>query len=433
MKFYSFFKVGGGFRSEDYDKILHLTAGKWVDWNAKDTNKESSTKYIDLGGADGQLERPDVWIKPTDSFVVQVKAASVGSTTSFKTGYTLRFPRFQRLRMDKNWESALSIDDFIDLKAKAEAESKDKEMKVDGSRKKISKRLKKELSIAGSDGKVKTRYGGPRTKVLEGFNFCVLSEMLHPIKKSKAEVEDMIKSNGGSIFQSPTARDDICCVAEKKVVKVASLMKSGQLNVVKPAWILDVLSQADIDGPGKDKFLLPFEPSHMFYMRSDDKERIEGNVDMYGDSYTRDVSVDELKKVLDDMVPVKNSTFSPTGFLSQLEEHGKGLGEMRGTLFRNCVVYFAPSANIFENLDADLERRAAKIRFAFAAGKVAQSLEEEITHVVVTDREREHVKALREKIAGIGGKIPRMVGWNWLLDSWIEGTLLDEERYAIVV
>jgi DNA ligase-4 len=37
MKFYSFFKVGGGFRSEDYDKILHLTAGKWVDWNAKDT------------------------------------------------------------------------------------------------------------------------------------------------------------------------------------------------------------------------------------------------------------------------------------------------------------------------------------------------------------------------------------------------------------
>jgi DNA ligase-4 len=53
--------------------------------------------------------------------------------------------------------------------------------------------------------------------------------------------------------------------------------------------------------------------------------------------------------------------------------------------------------------------------------------------VVVTDREREHVKALREKIAGIGGKIPRMVGWNWLLDSWIEGTLLDEERYAIVV
>ena len=167
MKFYSFFKVGGGFRAEDYDKVMYLTADKWIDWD----RKNPPTEYIELGGPDGQYERPDVWIKPSDSVVVEVRAASVGASDSFKTKLTLRFPRFKRIRTDKDWASALSIDDFVDLKATAEAE-KEKEMKVDSSRKRVSKRQKKELIIVGNDSKVKTPYGGPQTKVFEGLIFA---------------------------------------------------------------------------------------------------------------------------------------------------------------------------------------------------------------------------------------------------------------------
>jgi DNA ligase-4 len=69
MKFYSFFKVGGGFRAEDYDKVMYLTADKWIDWDRKNPPNE----YIELGGPDGQYERPDVWIKPSDSVVMEVR------------------------------------------------------------------------------------------------------------------------------------------------------------------------------------------------------------------------------------------------------------------------------------------------------------------------------------------------------------------------
>jgi DNA ligase-4 len=38
---------------------------------------------------------------------------------------------------------------------------------------------------------------------------------------------------------------------------------------------------------------------------------------------------------------------------------------------------------------------------------------------------------LREKMSQRNGGVPRIVGLKWLLESWHEKTLLDEERYAV--
>jgi DNA ligase-4 len=256
--------------------------------------------------------------------------------------------------------------------------------------------------------------------------------MLQPVKKSKAEIEEIIKSNGGSIFQSPTAKEQILCIGDKKVVKVASLIKRGHTNVIKPSWILDALKQAEIDGPGKERFLVPFEPNHMLHAAPESREAIARNVDQYGDSYARDLNPQELKGVLEDMMPIKNSTFSPTAFLSELEQRGKGLGELRGSLFRGCVAYLAPSDGK-QNSATELERKVARLRFLFAAGAIAEDLHAEVTHVVVTNEDRGQVRALRQQIAESGRrKIPRVVGWEWVTESWSEGTLLDEERFAVV-
>ena len=120
MKCVSFFKVGGGFRAEDYATIRHITDGKWIAWEQDNPPDE----YIILGGDGKQYERPDLWIKPSDSVVLEVKAASVGSSDQFGLKLTLRFPRFKRIRDDKNWETALSVDEFMVLKNQAEEESK---------------------------------------------------------------------------------------------------------------------------------------------------------------------------------------------------------------------------------------------------------------------------------------------------------------------
>ena len=148
--------------------------------------------------------------------------------------------------MDRSWDTALSIQELMEIKALVEEETEQKAFNVETHRK-ATKKLKKGIVIAGNDQVLKTPYAGPKTEVFKGLNFCILSEALKPQKKSKAELEQLVKANGGKIFQSPTAADDMICVADKKVVKVASLMKSGQTNIVRPAWILDVLAQNEAD------------------------------------------------------------------------------------------------------------------------------------------------------------------------------------------
>ncbi len=169
MKCFSFFKVGGGMTASDYANIRHHTEGKWITWDPKNPPSD----YIELAGGQRQFERPDVWIKPDDSLVVSVKAASVAATDQFRMGLTLRFPRFKRLRMDKDWQTALSVQEFLDLKNNAEREQKEKAFKVDDERRQRARKSKKRaLTVVGNEDVVTEPYAGPHTKLFEGLTFC---------------------------------------------------------------------------------------------------------------------------------------------------------------------------------------------------------------------------------------------------------------------
>jgi DNA ligase 4 len=432
MKCYSFVKVGGGFKAEDYASIRHHTEGKWIDWDPK----RPPTEFIELGGGvEYQYERPDVWIKPNDSVVVSVKAASISNSDQFKMGITLRFPRFKRLRMDKSWDSALSIQELIDLKARVEEETEQKAFSID-TRRKAAKKIKKDVVIAGNDQLFKTPYAGPKTEIFRGLNFCILSEALKPQKKPKTEMEQLVKANGGKVFQSPTAADDVICVADKKVVKVASLMKSGKTNIVRPAWILDVLTQNEAD-VGKEGLLLPYEMRHMFFVVPEGEESIKNNVDEFEDSYARDVGFDELRDILEGMGKRASTQQGAEQFLNELRDHNHVLSEVKGWLFRGLRIYsdFGIKSNgekpPFEIGAQDLRIKLASNLARFAGAELVEDLEDEsITHVVI-GAASSRLGILRKEIS-TRRRLPRMVTADWIEESWKEGTLLDEERYAPV-
>src|SRR5699024_10450988 len=74
---------------------------------------------------------------------------------------------------DKDWKSALSVQEFLDLKSNVEQEQKEKEFSVDNSRKKRVKRTRKPLDIAGYDADKEVAYVGPSGRIFEGLNFCM--------------------------------------------------------------------------------------------------------------------------------------------------------------------------------------------------------------------------------------------------------------------
>ncbi|KAF2123046.1 hypothetical protein BDV96DRAFT_561890 [Lophiotrema nucula] len=418
-KSYSFFKVGGGFSREDYANIRGRTEGKWKDWDAK-----RPPPIIELGGhADNrQHERPDQWIRPSESVVLECKAASVEASDKFRMNITLRFPRFKQLRIDKRWDDALTITEFMELKDNVEQEhaEKEKEFKIEQSRRKKARTTKKPLIVAGNDT-VATPYAGPESQLFSGLAFYIMTEQTSPDKKTKAELEALVKANGGKIVQRESDDKKLVIVAEKRLVKVKSLEKREEYNIVKPVWIGDCIRQAEAD-VGAIPFVLPFEPNrHMFYLLADDQLPFEENVDENGDSYARDIAdVDELRQILSNMPKKSENGFDSHQFVEQLDDHGESLDHLKNHMFGKVLAYFEDEG---ENPEWSLQVQLAKNYIRFGGGTVLDSKEKEKpTHIIVPEGEEPTLDSQP-------GPLPRTVGIGWIEKCWAEGTRVDEERF----
>ena len=418
---FSFFKVGGGFTAADYAEIRHRTEGKWEDWD-----RNNPPDFIVLGGGRLQYERPDVWIRPEDSVVLEVKAASVHTTDQFGYGRTLRFPRFKKVRSDKTWQQALSMLEFGALRDNVEEERKDKKFKVEDARKKRNTRKKKRsLVIQGQDDSntTITPFAAPPIKVFKDMTFNIMTDSLKPLKKSKAEIEAFVKANGGTVVASDAGAGTIC-IADRKLVKVASAMKRGEKSMLRPRWLWDQVAQSERDlrsdhlQPGDDILRLPVEMErHAFFASEADEREWSGNLDKFGDSYSRDLETAELETLLAGMPDNVGKASSGEKLLEEIVGNGhEKVG--RGFMFDGLTAYF----------DGDHTEASPRF-FEFAGGKVAGCLEDsDVTHVVVAKRS-DRANELRALCAR-HRKMPRMVTPEWIDVCWKEGDRMDEEGYA---
>ncbi|KAF1836301.1 ATP-dependent DNA ligase [Decorospora gaudefroyi] len=421
---WSFFKVGGGFSRDDYAAIRGRTEGKWHDWDPR-----RPPPFIELGGHEQnhQHERPDQWIRPSDSVVLECKAASVEGSDKFRFTFTLRFPRFKLLRVDKRWDQALSVQEFFEVKAKVESEraEKDKEFKIEQSRRKKARTTKKPLTVVGTDT-LTTPYAGPESKLFAGLSFYIMTDQIHPTKHPKAALEALVKANGAKIVQRDSADENLVIIADKRLIKVASLEKRGTYNIVKPVWIQDCIRQNEADGAAPP-YLLPFEPNrHMFYLHDDDQLDFEQNVDGNGDSYARDIAdVDEMRSLVDGMSSVKTGNgnrFKKEPFLEQLERHGEAFVHLKTHIFATVRAAFLGGEE--EDSAWAVRMRLAQNYIMFGGGRVVDVYGEGVTHVVVSNA---HAMP-KERRTGSSG-LARTVGVGWVEKCWEEGTRLDEERF----
>jgi len=241
----------------------------------------------------------------------------------------------------------------------------------------------------------------------------------------------MVKSHGGKIVQTQRDKETIC-IADRNVVKVASIKKTNEHNLIRPTWIFDCIRQAEID-IGRPAFLLPIEPSHLLHAKGDDLEIFAAHVDEYGDSYTRDTTADDLRLLLTSMKVEDMDSDDYTDVLAQISED---LSSSPGFLFRGLRVFVVDAGTEPTDGDAmelDTESRDGTLvevgrLLSFGGAVVADRLDETVTHVLFgSDQSR--LRDVRRQIAGYR-RVPRLVQAAWVEDSWRERTLLDEERYV---
>ena len=330
-------------------------------------------------------------------------------------GLTLRFPRFKKLRTDKDWTQALGIDEFLALKNEAEEAKNEKKFKIDEARKqRRTRKRQRSLVIQGQEDEFTAPYAGPATKVFEGLSFFVMSEAAKPIKKSKAELEALIRANGGNVVAAETDPHTIL-IADRKVIKVASIAKRDQRNIIRPNWLLDCVEQSEADF-GRPGLLLPLEPHHLLHTISSEEGYYDDNIDEYGDSYARDVTPRCLLELFTRMSSKVEDGFEPAEILDQLHDHGRELDAMPGWMFHRITA-------CFEDVDVETVRL-----FEFAGGTLADSVEnDEVTHVVVSKGDTRAARRMRQGMAN-KKRLPRIVSHDWVTESWAEGTRLDEER-----
>ncbi|KRX89087.1 DNA ligase 4, partial [Trichinella pseudospiralis] len=161
-------------------------------------------------------EKPEVYIHPEQSTIVQVKAAQIVTSGQFPLGFTLRFPRVQAIRHDKTWRDCMTVEQFLNFKdLSVDCTSKRlAEMKNDNqimNLKNISKKRKRKATVAADrrcrveamknlDQSKRMREFKAISNIFQGRELCILNGN---DTFTKENLEAKVVELGGTVVQHP--------------------------------------------------------------------------------------------------------------------------------------------------------------------------------------------------------------------------------------
>eukprot|EP00058_Branchiostoma_floridae_P013009 XP_002598497.1 hypothetical protein BRAFLDRAFT_118305 [Branchiostoma floridae] len=234
--FHTFCRVGSGYTLKE---LYQMGQRLHPHWRVFDKKKPPKTNIM---FPSGYKEAPDVWIDPEQSLIVQIKAAEIIESDKFKTGCTLRFPRLEKVRDDKEWFDCMTLEELDDMR------------------------------------KVST--------IFEDREFCIING---PLEHGKADLERKVVAYGGTVVQAP-GPDTSCVLAHKVNVRVNNIISGGKYDVVKADWLLRCWEA---------KQCLPWLPSHMIHMSPDTAAQFALEFDRHGCMLTTVMLLETSQQIKD--------------------------------------------------------------------------------------------------------------------------------------
>eukprot|EP01124_Arcella_intermedia_P024176 TRINITY_DN4012_c0_g1_i3.p1 TRINITY_DN4012_c0_g1~~TRINITY_DN4012_c0_g1_i3.p1 ORF type:complete len:941 (-),score=258.52 TRINITY_DN4012_c0_g1_i3:49-2478(-) len=281
--YYSVARVGSGYSDEELKELQAALAPYWNNYN-----NHNPPSFFML--ADQCKDKPNIWIEPKFSKVLEVKAAQIVTSDKYKAGYTLRFPRVVKIRNDKNYMQCMTMDELVSMskifegrltkrnfneKEKNENEVKEKKKRI------IPKKL---YAVASNFKAADTSNIKVEREIFGQMEFCVMNG---DNDFSKEELEILIHQYGGSTTQYPT-KDTYAVIAAKETLKVKNIQQKGDIDIIKTKWILDCIGRES---------LVSLEPRYMIHTSPKTQSVFENDIDQFGDSFTTMSTVESLREL----------------------------------------------------------------------------------------------------------------------------------------
>ncbi|XP_067842559.1 DNA ligase 4 [Heptranchias perlo] len=408
--FHSLCRVGSGYTMKElYDLGLKL-ANHW-----KPYRKSDPPSNILCG-----TEKPEVYIEPCNSVILQVKAAEIVSSDAYKTGCTLRFPRIEKIRDDKGWYECMTLQELDQLHDKASGKLASKHVDMndeepDKKKRKIPTKAKKLVGIAEQFKAQDLSSVDKVSNIFEDVEFCVLNGLPH---HPKTELEKGIAECGGLVVQNP-GPDTYCVIVGTVNVRVKNLVAANEHDVVKADWLLECLQK---------KHFIPWQPQYMIHMSPSTKNHFAQEYDCNGDSYYADIDKSHLQEMFKGMSkPEQKLSFKTIADLEQ-----RYLWDISPlSMFRHCIVYIDFYTRIGDTSTqirgTSLDLRVLELRFHGA--QCVTNLDEGVSHAIVGN-DIHRVPELKLLRTAFKRKF-KIVVESWVTDSVKAQSMQDEKNYLL--
>ncbi|EGR30594.1 hypothetical protein IMG5_128250, partial [Ichthyophthirius multifiliis] len=295
--FLPFCKVGTGYTDEILRTIKIKLRDQWV----RTSNLPSFVQNCKLQKSD----KPEAFINsPDNSLIFEVRASEIINSHNFPTHYTLRFPRFEKLRTDKDWYECMTLEDLQQMKnnlSKKQGESDaEKSQKEDGEdnneqgtrspkKRKQIKRNHQEYAnqIMQQYQQIDVSQVNLVSQLFIGFVFNIINCE----EGEKQNLQFSIISNNGQVFQNDSGKVTHY-LAYMHDFRVQAIINNYKVNVLKPKWVFDCI---------KRKEILDYAPKYITFAQEELKQRNIALYDKYGDPYFKEIDVEELRDILENM------------------------------------------------------------------------------------------------------------------------------------
>lgn len=445
---YTFARVGTGYNYEELENLRRELEPHWQTWDPDNVPAH-------LNGWRPQRSdlRPDVWIDPRHSKVLEVYGFELTFTTLYQTGLTIRFPRCKAIRNDKPWYQCMSVQDINTARGSI---FNKRAADVALGQKKTGKRAMKRLNVAARPvGGVVADFSQAKLdgvelqrNVFEGKEFCVLpgkyekptnfvipSEIMGEQERqvSKQVVEKLLHSYGATIVQNPIAESTNFVVAASDTgFKVANLVKQGRFNIVYLHWVTGCISSSRLQQLKARDFIFATESTRALLAK---------DYDRFGDHYTEHATPNDLRLVFKEVlrvscangVEIEQEVEPWQSRMKSLASEEEEAMECEVTFLSHCVVYFdqymvvhaakecAPPGSVREarvEVDPFGELKLLSQHVRLFGGTVAHEIDATVTHIVIQSRwDRSRIEKLQPVVRALRrqqAKEPTTVHAEWV-------------------